>query len=573
MLKKHNWRRKMLAGVWVGIMMVAVLAACSGNTEKSSNPGESSAAPDGSSPPASVSAEPVKISIFTTTGSMRDITTNWFSKFVEEKFNIEFDWQVATSEAKEKQTLQLASNDYPDAYLGGNFNATEIQKYSKQGILVPLNDLIKQYAPNVDKALDETGLRASLTAPDGNIYGLPNYNYCKFCFFGAKLWINTKFLDDYGLQMPTTTEEFKHVLQVFKDNGLIPLTSSPDGWHSDPSLFLMNAFTTTNSGIGSDQSNYLNVTDGKIWTPVNTEEWRQGLAYMADLYKNKLMDNQTFSQSGDALTQLLRGGKVGVFADGASNNKMDTKDPLWAQFKTVPPLIGPNGHQSTAFFSPIPGNVTFVLTDKSTEEQRIALMKFLDYVWTSDGTQTLDYGEEGKYWKKADPGKLGADGKQALYTTFLEDFRPGGAEDSQNDGWYQTGPYYQSKEWREGDELTSVSEGGGLIANLYLETEKNYVGKQPDQIVPPMLWIDPANSDEYGLLRTNFVNYVSQSATEFITGSKSLDKHWDAYVSQLDKLGLQKFIDMTQAAMLAPVEASEFRKSEEYLKFLETMMQ
>ena len=46
--------------------------------------------------------------------------------------------------------------------------------------------------------------------------------------------------------MPTTTAQFENVLEVFKQHGMIPLdgaTIASGGWHSDPTNFLMDAFT------------------------------------------------------------------------------------------------------------------------------------------------------------------------------------------------------------------------------------------------------------------------------------------------------------------------------------------
>lgn len=43
-------------------------------------------------------------------------------------------------------------------------------------------------------------------------------------------------------------------------------------------------------------------------------------------------------------------------------------------------------------------------------------------------------------------------------------------------------------------------------------------------------------------------SYVSQNSLQFITGSKSLDKDWDAYVKGLDQLGLPRYLQIQQEA-------------------------
>ena len=50
-------------------------------------------------------------------------------------------------------------------------------------------------------------------------------------------------------------------------------------------------------------------------------------------------------------------------------------------------------------------------------------------------------------------------------------------------------------------------------------------------------------------ISTDIVSYVNNSMAEFITGQKKLDDiSWEAYLKELDKLGLQELIKNSQAA-------------------------
>ena len=84
---------------------------------------------------------------------------------------------IPSDGAKEKRQISLASGDYPDAYMLtayiDQFSQADVLKYGKQGVLLPLNDLIDQYAPNIKAAMEnDPDFKAFNTAPDGNIYGL-----------------------------------------------------------------------------------------------------------------------------------------------------------------------------------------------------------------------------------------------------------------------------------------------------------------------------------------------------------------------------------------------------------------
>ena len=166
-----------------------VMSGCSSDNSSSSESGEP-AAGDG----------PVNISVFSVQESGIDIPTNQFTKFVEDKFNIKFNWQINPSDgAKEKRQISLASGDYPDAYLLTHyidqFSQADLLKYGKQGVLIPLNDLIDQYAPNIKAAMESnSNLKTLNTAPDGNIYGLVAYTECFHCSYPSKMWMNTEWL-------------------------------------------------------------------------------------------------------------------------------------------------------------------------------------------------------------------------------------------------------------------------------------------------------------------------------------------------------------------------------------------
>ena len=63
------------------------------------------------------------------------------------------------------------------------------------------------------------GLLESITAADGNIYGLPQFDYSIQDVTNDTLIINTEWLEKVGMDMPTTTEEFYQVLKAFKEAG------------------------------------------------------------------------------------------------------------------------------------------------------------------------------------------------------------------------------------------------------------------------------------------------------------------------------------------------------------------
>ena len=142
----------------------------------------------------------------------------------------------------EKLSLVLASGDYPDIFFGLNMSSNlELQYGVEDQMLLPLNDLIEEYAPNFKAAISEfeNGME-SLKAVDGNIYSLPVLDVCQYAENAAKMWVNQEWLDQLDMETPTTTEEFYQMLKAFKENDMngngdpddeLPLVGSINGWN------------------------------------------------------------------------------------------------------------------------------------------------------------------------------------------------------------------------------------------------------------------------------------------------------------------------------------------------------
>ena len=94
---------------------------------------------------------------------------------LSKKFNVTLKWDLAPTDAlQDRRQLLLASGDYPEVFLHGKFTTSDLQTYGKQGVFLPLQDLIKQYGPNLTKVMEEKPyFKDAITAPDGNIYALP----------------------------------------------------------------------------------------------------------------------------------------------------------------------------------------------------------------------------------------------------------------------------------------------------------------------------------------------------------------------------------------------------------------
>ncbi|NAZ84150.1 ABC transporter substrate-binding protein [Kineococcus sp. R8] len=506
-----------------------------------------------------------KLTMFSPQGPGQDLNTNSYTLEVEKQFGVDLEFQTTSLDpagAAEKRQISLASGDYPDAYAlipwVESFSQAELLRLSKQGVVVPLNDLIEQHAPNIKAAFESTPeLKTLATAPDGNVYGLPQWNDCYHCSYGAKLWMNSAWLDKLGLQQPTTPEEMRAVLTAFKTqdpngNGQadeVPLSGSTMDYLLP---FFMNAFIY-DPAANSAYPSTLALNGGKVQQQAVQDGWRAGLEYMSSLYADGLIDQGAFTQNTDALNAL--GDNAGANILGAATVlhpaiafTLGQEDGRDRQYDAVPPLTGPGGTSYASYTQPSTPGATFVLTNKASEADRIAAIKIMDNMYPAENHVRAEFGKEGIGWKKPVAGDVALDtNEEPLYNTIPA---PSG-ENPPNDAWGSMAQYFSNAAFRGAQvQPTDIYEATGYERRLF-DATKLYDGKEPQEQVFPSwsVWIDPAEAGEFAELKTNIENYVSQNSAQFVTGQKdpSDDAQWTAYVEGLEALGLPRYLELQQA--------------------------
>jgi putative aldouronate transport system substrate-binding protein len=522
------------------------------------------------SAPDSNHADPGKltISVFAQQESMIDLKTNDFTKSLEQRFNIKFDWTLVPYEgAREKRQISLASGNYADAYILttyiDQFSQADVLRYGNQGVFVPLNDLIDQYAPHIKEAMEKNPtLKALNTAPDGNIYGLVSYSECFHCSYPNKMWINTKWLDELNLDTPRTTEDFRKVLQAFKDrdpngNGIadeIPLSGSMEDFGVRVIPYLMNGF------IYDDDRYYLNLNKGLVDTVADKPEWKEGLSYIKSLYDEGLIDPGAFTQNADAYKKIGENEEAQLLGAGAAMHPaifVDTGpgNSRGSDYNPIPPLIGPHSAYAVNHMIGVTPGAKFVITDKASMEARIALIRMVDYMFTTEGQANAEVGKEGLDWRRPIPGERSMNPEVAPQFTRIPSKQ---GDKPNNAGWNGMGHFYMPKEYRESwMQGTDIYAPDSYERRLY-EATKLYDGKEPDEIFPGWsVWIDSREADEASFLEANIKNYIEENSLQFITGNKSLIEDWDTYVDGLTDLNIDRYVEIMQTAYNRSLKANK----------------
>ena len=558
----RKWRHPLL------ILAIAaiVTAACSqqgatGYGDAGSGPAPSAAGSEGQQPSATQAPEEPEIENFRTEGfpivdepitlklmgSKAPGHVPWdqmtFFQELTKLTNIRFEFDTPPSEAyEEKLNLAFATGTLPDALFGARLPVDKEVTYGQQGLLIPLEDLIDKYAPNLLQVFEANpGLRESITAPDGHIYSLPRIDVrpdivnTESHVAYPRMWINAKWLGKVGLPKPATTEELYEVLKAFKEqdpngNGQadeIPLSA----YDMDIRGVVLNWF-----GFVVTENQLFDVKDGKVrYAPVEPE-YKAYLTFMNRLYAGGLLDQESYSQSPQQKTAKGNQEQLGLFYSLAPFQVVG--NDLDPDYDLLLPLTSEVNDTPVTSVTPLFSRGTFAITKQNPHPE--ATMRLVDYLYSDEGSDLGQFGVEGVNWEfnESKTGRvfIGAEGKTSQELRAMATPDAGTAI-----------PRNQSK----------------LAAELAtIENEEKAKDSNPpryhmrstySQLFPyaqptyPMLYFTLEEQKEINVLQADIKTYVEQMEAKFIFGNEPLDR-FDSFVDTLKRMEVDRYIQIHQDA-------------------------
>jgi putative aldouronate transport system substrate-binding protein len=493
---------------------------------------------------------------------------NWFTQYMEQKTNVHITMTtVANPQFKERVNLALAAGEVIDAvFTGGRgitYTRSEILRLLDQQMVLPIQDYVGTDTVNMQKGWDRTSpqykenLKEVFTTPDGKMVFFPSYSPEGHWICYNKMWVNRIWLDNLGLKEPTTTEEFKQMLIAFRDrdaNGNgdpkdeLPLVSAQNTtwWTQKIDPFLMSAF------IIDDGEDRTFLENGKVAAAYTRPQFRDGLRYLADLYKEGLIYPDSFTLD-DSTRNKLGSTKYESIIGAAPNGhhygfgiREEGEPARWNKYVPIAPLKGPRGLQTTRYDF-YPNNENNAGWIPSTSSNPALVMRYIDLFYTEEFNLPRHYGAYGISYTDADPGTTGEAGMPS--TIKLIELKEGDPYYN-NYSWGNGLPSYQTEEFRNlvsrPDDMYAP-DGTGVERLLYTMTYKNYIPyAQPITTIIPPLWYSADQAANIGMLTTNLNTYVEECIAKFITGQMNLNTEWDRFQAQLKSLGVDEYIKIIQ---------------------------
>ena len=447
--------------------------------------------------------------------------------------NIAIAWENLPDQVyAEKKNLMLASGDLPDILFNTGLSDAEIVQNGSNGTLLPLEDLIDEYAPTLTAIReDRPDIRAAITASDGHIYTLPSVEELGIVQYPNFLYINTAWLNALGLPVPTTIDEYRDALEAFKTqdpngNGVadeIPLSFRTDSFCANPHDLI--------AALGGQPENndHRIVRDDTVEFTANTEEYKAGVEALGDWYADGLIDPESFSQ--DDVAYLSKGKSdtpiLGSFfwwelKEMVGDDRLD-------EYTMLGVLEGADGDRlaSVANNQEISRGAMAITR---ANEYPAATMRWADRLFDPVMSAQSNWGPIGVTLEE------NADGILVQIPAA-----PGESEGERRQRVAPGGPKITTTE----DFVTVVApeprakERQDLVAEFYAPYKAN-------EAYPPVM-LSNEELDQVSLANTDINTLVKEKFASWIVNG-NVEDEWDAYVSQLQSMSIDDVVATYQQA-------------------------
>lgn len=457
-----------------------------------------------------------------------------FAKGWAERTGVEVEYQHPPAGQNEEQfSLILADGDLPDMmeynwlhYPGGP------EKAIKDGVIIKLNDVFKEYCPNITKYLAEhPEVDKMIKTDDGNYYAFPFIRGDERLCNTIGVMLRKDYLSKYNLEIPETIDEWHNVLTVFKENGV-----------SSPLCYEYDSFKEQNPfmyAFGATRSFYLG-NDGKVHFGATDKGYKDYLETFHKWYSEGLLDPDLASLKFDQVSAKMTNGEGGA-SIGFAGSRMGTwitsaikNNPDYMLTSAPQPSLVKGEKSEFGYVdSPYRGQASVAITTSCKDIERAA--RLLDYGYSEEGHMYFNFGTEGVSYTMIDG--------YPTYTDLILK-NPEGLSVAQAMSAHIRGNYNGSfvQDVRYVEQFYTYPDQNASL-NVWGTGSSNGIAHRMPPITPTS-----EESKEFSKIMNEINTYRDEMTLKYILGTESLDT-FDEYVANINKMGLDRALEIENAAL------------------------
>lgn len=458
-----------------------------------------------------------------------------FGKQMEKETGVKVKYTHPSSQqSKEQFNLLIASNELPDmieydwtgrsagSYPGGP------EKAINDKVIIPLNDYIDKYAPNLKKRLAaDKELDKMVKTDSGKYYVFPSIRNPSGLVFRGPM-IRKDWLDELGMQMPTTIDEWEKVLKAFKEKkgATAPLSVTYTGGNFEIRDAFIGAYKTSNNFYIDDS--------GKVkYGPIDPQ-YKDFLALFKKWFAEGLFDKDFALTDTKSLDNKILGGQtgatVGLLSGGMGSwmDAMKVKNPKFSIVAAPYPTLakGEKPFIGQMDFKYNPGPSKAITTAAKNPE---LVVRWLDYAYSEKGGLLMNFGIEGESFT--------LDNGIPKYTDTIKKNPKYSLQQMVSQYTKPNGPY-EANEHRNWNTFPQQDEAVKIWSNT--DAAKH--------TLPGFLTPTTEESKELGKVLNDINSYKEEMFVKFIVGKEPLE-NFDKYVEQVKKLNIEKAVKIYQDAL------------------------
>jgi len=312
--------------------------------------------------------------------------TKWIQEQVKELYNINVEYvAVPRSGSDDKLNIMMSGGTAPDIVF--SYGQSLYYSYATSGALRDVSDLYEQYGSNIQEYCEEA---QPISVIDGTKYAVMKQRGTEEPRQVA--WIRQDWLDELGMDMPTTKEELGEYLYAVKENNLggsktIPWAMSGRTDTGKMYMSFINSYGT----IANDRDAYI-YSEEYINVLPGVED---GLRQLNTWYNDGLITKDFPTDTAeDVYTADIANGHVGFVLD-------DPTQKTWPSFEILNNNLGHETFVPLQCFETEDGSyrtpyeyryAMFVMIPSTTsDEKAVACMKYLNWMADPEVAMTIRY--------------------------------------------------------------------------------------------------------------------------------------------------------------------------------------
>lgn len=487
--------------------------------------------------------EPVQFSLMYRDHPNYPVKDDWsFFQHLENDHNVTFSrTDIPMADFDQKKSLLIGSGEATDI-ISSTYAGSETQ-FVSGGAILPVSDYF-DYMPNFQQKIADWDLEDDLQnrrQEDGKIYHLPGLREVPDVQYSVAiredLWQKAGIAED-----PATWDEYLEQLQKVKQANPELDYAMSDRWTDATPLGSLLSIMAPNyptaAGWGYANTWYDQDAGEYVFTGAS-DGYKQVVSDAAALVEAGVLDPEITQSDDQAVQKFISGKSAAISGNTQTIAEYRQKFADSGQGDVPIRLLslpgGPAGDKlpSGRFTSGI------LISSGAAEKPYFkALLQFVDWLYYSDeGLEFAQWGVEGETFTRE------ADGTRKLMDDIAWSSINAGAPQLLNaDYGYSNGAFLLAN--GSSQELVL-----SMMTDEIAEWTAEQLEKKEQLPTAPAPLLNEIELEQTSLLQTQLTDAVHAATASFITGQRSIEDDWDAYVAELEGLGSGQLIETFNTAL------------------------